>query len=317
LEDYLKKNQFIDKKRAAPKSRKRTESSSGVGSSAVVNKKRKRRRRRDDDDDTEEDIISSDHQSDFEDEDLQLISWNQPQGTQSFQKCYFNLWFYIVSIASTTQSLVEDPLYNLNVLEAKKTEESPPPKIARSASSLSKASTGRESKILPQPPSRPSKSLPFDDNHVFEVAKRAIQGNEFDKICQNVYDFESLEHETWFGKIYCDLTAARPQSVDQTSIPGIERLLQIVFTRYANKEYSEGIFVIRGEFGADWFTPILQHPVCILRQHGVRQFLGGYMQELGSSVGFDSYVAFYMGPNVGSFCNQFRNVGYLPGYNCW
>ena len=158
--------------------------------------------------------------------------------------------------------------------------------------------------------------LPYDPSHVYEVAQRVVVGNEFDKICHSVNEFEALEQETWFGRLYCDLSGGRPFShyaSSSTGIPqqGIERLLQIVFTRYANKEYREGIFVIRGEFGADWFTPILQHPMCILRQNAR---LG---HDQSGQASFDSYVAFYMGPNIANFCQQFRNVGYVPGFNCW
>ncbi|KAJ3356377.1 hypothetical protein HDU83_001168 [Entophlyctis luteolus] len=46
---------------------------------------------------------------------------------------------------------------------------------------------------------------------------------------------------------------------------GLEHLLRIIFTKFAGREFAEGIFVLRAEFGADWFSPILQHPYCILR----------------------------------------------------
>jgi hypothetical protein len=88
---------------------------------------------------------------------------------------------------------------------------------------------------------------------------------------------------------------------------GTERLLQTVFTRFANCEYEEGIIVLRAEFGADWFTPILrnfyfilEHPYVILRHNGNDQSENG---------GFNSYVVFYMGKNVKSFCESFKNVG--------
>lgn len=151
-------------------------------------------------------------------------------------------------------------------------------------------------------------SRPFDTGYVFEVAQRVI-GGDFDKICHSPTEFQSLQQETWFGRLYCDLSSCRPYSSSSNTSPGqedlgIEKVLQVIFTRYANKEYNEGIFIIRAEFGADWFTPILQHPNCILRQ------------TIGHE-SFDSYVAFYIGPNVSDFCHHFRNVGYLSGFNCW
>jgi hypothetical protein len=166
----------------------------------------------------------------------------------------------------------------------------------------------------------------FDIGHVFEVAQHVVVGGLFDQICHSVPEFEKLDDSTWSGKLFCDISSCRPFNRLLPSGPsanqGIERLLQIIFTRYANKEYSEGIFVIRGEFGADWFTPILQHPMCILRQQILRR--GNSSSDDTSSPSgskmnptFDSFVAFYMGPNVSQFCHQFRNVGYVPGFNCW
>ena len=179
-------------------------------------------------------------------------------------------------------------------------------------------------------------ALPFDVSHVFEVGQRVVHGGVFDNVCHTIAEFEELEGggshggyasingqdsgSGWSGRVFCNLTAARPYvslgggSSNAASAPGIERLLQIIFTRYANNEYSEGIFVIRAEFGADWFTPILQHPCCVLRQH---RYLGGGGGAPAANTAFDCYVAFYMGPNVTSFCNHYRNVGYLPGFNCW
>jgi hypothetical protein len=174
--------------------------------------------------------------------------------------------------------------------------------------------------------------LPFDMSRLYEVGQRVVQGGMFDKVCDTIAEFEELEGGNmdnatpdsslskkeigWSGRVFCNLTRARPHSpLSHTFAPGIERLLQIIFTRHANNEYSEGIFLIRAEFGADWFTPILQHPFCILRQH---RYLEAGSGVSGSNVNvFDSFVAFYMGPNVARFCNHFRNVGYLPGFNCW
>ncbi|KAJ3269553.1 hypothetical protein HDV01_001315 [Terramyces sp. JEL0728] len=148
--------------------------------------------------------------------------------------------------------------------------------------------------------------LPFDAAYVYELAQRTVTGQEFDKVCKSTAEFYALEQETWYGRIYCDLSSSLPFSTtgnDQDT--GIERLLSVIFTRYASKEYNEGIFIIRAEFGADWFTPILQHPICILRHIDPQKN------------GFNSYVAFYMGSNVLEFANCFRNVGLIPGFNSW
>lgn len=144
--------------------------------------------------------------------------------------------------------------------------------------------------------------LPFDMATIFEVAKRVVTGLVFDKTCHSVDEFEEYERQKWGGRIFCDLTGSRPRSTTTTQ-SSIESHLQTIFTRFAHSDYIEGVFIIRSEFGADWFTPILQNPVCVLRQT--------------TKEAFEGFVAFYLGPNEDGFCRQFRNVGYLPGFNCW
>jgi hypothetical protein len=113
--------------------------------------------------------------------------------------------------------------------------------------------------------------------------------------------------------------------------------------------------MIRAEFGADWFTPILQHPYCVLRHTQAPTALlvpkpkqaptpstssparkrakRGLASSLNSSVAggtgeseveyegvlppFESFVMFYLGENVREFCHAFRTVGLVPGINSW
>ena len=148
------------------------------------------------------------------------------------------------------------------------------------------------------------KKLPFDQEYIYELAKSVTTNNQFDHQSFSASEFLQIEQQEWFGSIYCDLSELKPFS--RNFKDGIERYLQIIFTRYANKLYNEGLFIIRAEFGADWFTPILQHPFCILRQR--LEFTAGE---------YESYIAFYMGVNTEAFCSLFRNVGFIPGYNIW
>ena len=150
------------------------------------------------------------------------------------------------------------------------------------------------------------KKLPFDQEYIYDLAKTITSNNQFDRKCFSAQDFHSIEqHQGWFGSVYCDLSELKPFSKNFKD--GIERYLQVIFTRYANKQYDEGLFIIRAEFGSDWFTPILQHPFCILRQR----------LDWNNGLEFDSFVAFYMGPNEQQFCQYFKNVGFIPGFNVW
>lgn len=32
---------------------------------------------------------------------------------------------------------------------------------------------------------------------------------------------------------------------------------------------------------------------------------------------FESFIVFYLGPNIRDFCSVFRGLGLVPGVNCW
>jgi hypothetical protein len=155
---------------------------------------------------------------------------------------------------------------------------------------------------------QPQIILPFDEEKVYEQAQLVVNGQEFDTVCRGTREFDSLNQEDWAGRIFCDLSSCLPFSKQPLSADGIERFLQIIFTKYANKEYEEGLFLIRAEFGADWFKPIMEQPYVILRHQS-----GLYEQN---SV-FHSYVLFYMGPNVNAFVHAFKSSGSIPGYQSW
>lgn len=208
--------------------------------------------------------------------------------------------------------------------------------------------------------------LPFNDGFIFELSKNVVIGSQFDMVMQTIRDFKAAEQQSWFGRLWCNLSGVRPFSTSQiyghpanphaSFDGGLERLLQIIFTKFANKEFVEGLFLLKAEFGADWFTPILQHPYCILRHNnppiGVLPAGAGSSQGDGSPsqgqegegsrsgspldataaamvpmIGagggqggyhpYESYVMFYLGPNIKEFCTVFRSVGLVPGINSW
>ncbi|KAJ3027324.1 UNVERIFIED_CONTAM: hypothetical protein HDU68_004022 [Siphonaria sp. JEL0065] len=120
-------------------------------------------------------------------------------------------------------------------------------------------------------------TLPFNEHLIFELSKQVVLGNQFDMVLQSVEDFQQAENKMWAGRIWSNLASVRPLTTrDVYSVPpalgdvavfegGLEHLLRIIFTKFAANEFAEGVFLLRAEFGADWFSPILQHPYCILR----------------------------------------------------
>ncbi|KAI8854793.1 hypothetical protein BC829DRAFT_161955 [Chytridium lagenaria] len=177
--------------------------------------------------------------------------------------------------------------------------------------------------------SRHQFKLPINEPLIFELSKNVVLGNQFDMILQCVEDFRAAEPRAWFGRLWANLTSVRPLTTStmysspmsglaQTFDGGLEHLLRIIFTKFANKEFSEGLFLLRAEFGADWFTPILQHPYCILRHTNPpvaarnsqppakRQKRASTAIERGPlAPPFESYVMFYLGPNIKDFLPRF------------
>ena len=167
--------------------------------------------------------------------------------------------------------------------------------------------------------------MPFSESLIYELGKTVVLGQQFDIIAKSPEEFYMIEQQPWFGRLWCNLSGSRPFStasnIGHQSIAengGLERLLQIIFTKFANKEFVEGLFMIRAEFGADWFTPIIQHPFCIIRHiSNVLSTTADLRFASSSDSKFESYVVFYLGPNVTDFCSVFRSVGLVPGINSW
>ncbi|KAI8803882.1 hypothetical protein BJ742DRAFT_906650 [Cladochytrium replicatum] len=184
--------------------------------------------------------------------------------------------------------------------------------------------------------------LPFDTRLMFELGRAVVPGGEFDLIHNTLERLDTLGcgaeqlQQQWYGRVWINLTSLRPLATFPAGLSdgGLERMLQVIFTKYAHKEFVEGFFLIRAELGADWFTPILQHPYCILRHnwtspsqsttqfntseppHSKRQKRS---PDLPSRMlqSQDSFVVFYLGSAVEEFCSVFRSVGLVPGVNSW
>ncbi|KAI8822672.1 uncharacterized protein EV422DRAFT_409386 [Fimicolochytrium jonesii] len=187
--------------------------------------------------------------------------------------------------------------------------------------------------------------IPFSDGVIYELCMSVIGNQRFDVVLQTIQDFKDAEGKPWPGRLWCNLCGIRPfsttmiysgasPSVRQISyVCGLERLLEVIFTKFANKEFSEGLFLMKAEFGADWFTPILQHPYCILPNNNEPTYRAhprpfSTLSENGDGVmdteeeqvlhsPYESYIVFYLGPNVKDFISVFRTAGLIPGVNSW
>ena len=196
---------------------------------------------------------------------------------------------------------------------------------------------------------------------IFELSKTIIPNQRFDVVLHTTKDFMKPETRLWHGRVWADLTCLIPFSTRSIKVrPGIdpvkkgnagpipifegsvEHLLHLIFSRYQNRDFQEGLFLLKAEFGADWFTPVLQHPHCVIRQPSSTlhysnptydptpddvltpepspHLMNNRKRSLDSSdpIGkMETYVLFYLGPNTKDFCAAFHPIGIIPGVNSW
>ena len=177
--------------------------------------------------------------------------------------------------------------------------------------------------------------LPIDIKLLYKLSTCVIGGSDFDL----VFNQENSLETKWFGNVFADLSFISPfaaikerDDLDSSNAfeSSIERALQIVFTRFALREFSQGIFVVKAQMGQDWFTPILQQPHCILREMSKLPWLKSDTENnlnLGtrkrsatistSTPTCETSIIFYLGNNVKEFCSAFYSVGLIPGINSW
>ena len=213
--------------------------------------------------------------------------------------------------------------YASNFLETASIPSTPPSKNrnsgsrARSSSRIAAKSKGTEStpknQFLGTPPptaySTPKASLefPFDASFTQMIGRNVVLGQEFDINIHSVDEFK--ESKDWYGRVWCCIPKLKSFGPCTSQADGIEGALQTIFTKFSSKEFAEGLFLIRAEMGADWCTPVLQHPYCVLR----------HLKDSSSSddYAFDTFIVFYLGPNVKEFCQIFKSIGLIPGVNSW
>ncbi|OAJ40202.1 hypothetical protein BDEG_23966 [Batrachochytrium dendrobatidis JEL423] len=136
--------------------------------------------------------------------------------------------------------------------------------------------------------------MPTDFALIFELSKTVITGERFDLVLHTAKDLHRPEGRQWHGRVWGDLTSLHtsrvlsctqaPLVVGQMNIGGsvggpggiascqqpiyqgsIEQMLQVIFSRFDAGEFSEGVFLVKADYGQEWFSPVLQHPHCVLR----------------------------------------------------
>lgn len=143
--------------------------------------------------------------------------------------------------------------------------------------------------------------VPFSLDDIFDLGTQLL--HHFDFVTHSGHEFYLMQQGSFYGKVFACLVDAVPFSTRPQQVPqhgGIERMLQCVYTRHANGDYSEGLFVIQAEFGADWFAPLLSSPHVIVRQQSA-----------------SPYIVMYLGQHTSEFCRLFARVGCIPGVNSW
>ncbi|KAJ3123191.1 hypothetical protein HK098_002115 [Nowakowskiella sp. JEL0407] len=177
-------------------------------------------------------------------------------------------------------------------------------------------------------------NLPFNPELIFHLAKSVVSGSAFDYSFKSLNDLKVANSQVWSGSVWANLTSLTQFFYGEShrSI-WLEKFLQIIFTKYAHREFGEGLFLLRAEFGADWFTPVLQYPYCILRHFPNFSTKSKPLDPLAPSLSpfsntqsinsnknlqsNDSYIVFYLGKSVYEFSSTFRSVGLVPGINSW
>jgi hypothetical protein len=142
----------------------------------------------------------------------------------------------------------------------------------------------------------------MDLSLVFELAKTVT--TRFDIILTKTAEFESFQNRTLNGSLWADLTSFNSKSNQ------IQKILRILLSKHKNNEYSQGMFLLKAEYGRDWFSPILQLPHVVLRQPTSTK-----TQDLPQI--HETYVLFYLGDRVKEFCSAFFPIGLIPGINSW
>ena len=204
----------------------------------------------------------------------------------------------------------------------------------------------------------------WNPEFLYKKSTQVLGGQDFDVVLETSDFLKSATK--WTGNVWADLTSLKPfesllkeSLLQQTSSSStdlfemsVERALQLIFTKFANREYSEGIFVVKAEVGRDWFTPILQQPHCILRNQLLLGSSTDYLSSISSitedfqatachspprkkrastlpsmsspALHFSpesplkfTIAIFYLGENVRQFCATFYTIGLIPGINSW
>jgi hypothetical protein len=164
----------------------------------------------------------------------------------------------------------------------------------------------------------------MDLSLIFELAKSVT--TRFDVILHRSEDYKGLDIKPLAGCVWADLTSLKPLFNSGANEIGrcagisiyehsIQQALHILFNRFQKQNYTQGMFLLKAEYGEDWFTPILQHPHVVLRQPSKWKERSG-KQSSGKGA-HEAFVLFYLGNRVNEFCSAFYPIGLIPGVNSW
>ncbi|TPX30605.1 hypothetical protein SmJEL517_g05848 [Synchytrium microbalum] len=210
---------------------------------------------------------------------------------------------------------------------------------------------GKEVDTPPPTPNSPlTPSLPINEALVFELGKNAMTAKTYDTVLQTMADYTQAETTRWSGRLFANMTMLKPISTaslyggdaavavlrDYHGFDGgLERILHIVTAKFQAREFTEALFLLKAEFGADWFAKtVLKQPYCVIHHTTPPQVNGRtgpppakkqrkssnlttILTRVNAIPAFESYVAFYVGPHVEAFTTSFAAIGSVPGANSW
>ncbi|KAI9203456.1 uncharacterized protein BJ171DRAFT_475812 [Polychytrium aggregatum] len=132
----------------------------------------------------------------------------------------------------------------------------------------------------------------FEMDPLYRVSHRVVVDDSgsggFSLVIHSHSDIIASTVNPWEGRMYGNFTSLRSRTsrsyypscikpspdlveaycqpaVPESSELKIEDILTHLFTRWSRREYIEGVFIVRAEIGAAWFTPILLHPHCFIK----------------------------------------------------
>ncbi|GFR51685.1 hypothetical protein Agub_g14128 [Astrephomene gubernaculifera] len=131
------------------------------------------------------------------------------------------------------------------------------------------------------------------------------------------------EENKWSGKVFIN-----PPSGILDGQPAQARFLDRALREVGSGAASEVLLLLKAAVGASWFGRVLDQPHCWLAEQkaakkGTAGGAGGGGASGGGAAGAEvgksprGMVVVYLGRRVKEFCDQFSELGHIPGLNGW